>query len=80
MRADLDKSEAATDIKQRFTGILVRAIAYDMRGFFQQVVETYLEDSVKTASDFKPAKTTIRYRLRSSSLRALYRMTRLELS
>ena len=37
IRIDTDRPTGQHDISKRFAGIPIRAIAYDMRGFFQQV-------------------------------------------
>ena len=57
VRLDQDKREAAARIAIGFAGIPKRAIAYCMRGFFQQVVEQYLQHSGKTANDLKASLT-----------------------
>ena len=42
IRVDPDRPSAQQDVSKRSAGIPIRAIAYDMRCFFQQVVEQYV--------------------------------------
>ena len=68
IRADPDLPTANLDASKRSAGIPLRAIAYDMRGFFQQVVEKYFQFSGKKETDFKSIQTllltTIKFPLR----------------
>ena len=57
IRVDPDLPTAKIDVSKRSAGISVRFIAYDMRGFFQQVVEKYLEFFGKKETDFKSVQT-----------------------
>ena len=41
IRVDPDRPNAQHNVSKRSNGKPIRAIAYDMRGFFQQVVEKY---------------------------------------
>ena len=43
IRVDPDRPNAQQYFSKRSAGKPIRAIAYDMRGFFQQVVETYIQ-------------------------------------
>ena len=43
VRIDPNRPGAAQDIAKRFAGKHMRAIAYNLRGVFQQVVENYLQ-------------------------------------
>ena len=54
VRVDADKLEAAAAFQKRFAGIRIRAIAYDMRGFFHEVLEKYFKHLGKAAADSKP--------------------------
>ena len=57
IRVDPHRPGAAHDISKRSAGKPIRAIAYDMRGFFQQVVEQYIQFLSKPPSDLKIDKT-----------------------
>ena len=41
IRVDPDRPNAQQNVSKRSSGKPIRAIAYDLRGFFQQVVEKY---------------------------------------
>ena len=55
IRVDPDRLNAQHDVAKRSAGKPVRAIAYDMRGFFKQVVEKYILFSLKKETDLKPS-------------------------
>ena len=57
IRVDPDLPTAKQDVSKRSAGIPVRSIAYDMRGFFQQVVDKYLQFSGKKETDLKSVQT-----------------------
>ena len=43
IRIDPDRPNAQQDVSKRSAGIPIRAIAYDMLGFFKQELETYFQ-------------------------------------
>ena len=53
IRVDPDRPNAQQDVSKSSAGITIRAIAYDMRGFFQHVFEKYLQFSCKNERDLK---------------------------